>query len=128
MEENNNNINKPAEQQENDPQQPEQQHPLELTSKTFSNQFVELVCEEDLDTIKQRQKEMYGRLRHSNQSLKQFNDDTQKKLSVVHFDYQGHARMLREMKSDLEYVTRKIKLIKARTEQVNQLSMENSAI
>jgi len=91
---------------------------LKSASDVAANEYLQYVCEEDLDTMKQRQMDMYGRFRQSNQALKKFNEDTQKKLSVVHFDYQGHARMLKEMKSDLEHITKKIKVIKARTEQL----------
>ena len=84
---------------------------LKSASDVAANEYLQYVCEEDLDTMKQRQMDMYGRFRQSNQALKKFNEDTAKKLSVVHFDYQGHARMLKEMKSDLEHITKKIKCV-----------------
>lgn len=86
-------------------------------SQILTNEYLNLIQEEDIESMKNMQEEMYVKLKKSNVSLKKFNEETQKKLAGISFDFYGHEKMLTDMKKDLEYITKKIKAIKERTQQ-----------
>lgn len=78
-------------------------------SQILTNEYLHLIQEEDVESMKKMQEEMYVKLKKSNVSLKKFNEETQSKLASISFDFYGHEKMLTDMKKDLEYITRKIK-------------------
>jgi hypothetical protein len=80
-------------------------------SSAIGELYVQLVKDEDIQEMRVLQQEMFSNMKSNNRALKKFNDESSKKLSAISFDYHGHAKMLREMKADLEYITKKIKYV-----------------
>jgi hypothetical protein len=59
--------------------------------------------------IIQLQEQMRKNLTETNKALQTFNDTCEQRLPSLQKDYVQHAQMLSEMKTDLEYITRKIR-------------------
>lgn len=86
-----------------------QEDEISPAALSLANDYINLVKDDDITSMQQMQQQLYTRMKESNRALKQFNDEASKKLVNISFDYHGHAKMLTEMKSDLEYITKKIK-------------------
>ncbi|CAB4276555.1 unnamed protein product [Prunus armeniaca] len=81
-------------------------------SEQVSNEFKTLVDAQDLDSLKQLQHLILGRLQDGNAVLSHFNEFSENCFAEVAGDFSRHTRLLRSMKSDLEYIFQKLRKIK----------------
>ncbi|KAL0398265.1 UNVERIFIED_CONTAM: hypothetical protein Sradi_2169800 [Sesamum radiatum] len=77
-------------------------------SQEFSTEFKTLVHSQDLDSIKQSQNLILGRLQDSNAVLSHFNEYSENCFAEVSADFSRNTRLLRSMKSDLDYIFQKL--------------------
>ncbi|KAH0985297.1 hypothetical protein GBA52_012474 [Prunus armeniaca] len=84
------------------------------TSEQVSNEFKTLVDAQDLDSLKQLQHLILGRLQDGNAVLSHFNEFSENCFAEVAGDFSRHTRLLRSMKSDLEYIFQKLRSMKSR--------------
>ncbi|KAK4440229.1 hypothetical protein Salat_0357800 [Sesamum alatum] len=83
-------------------------------SEDISREFKTLVDPHDLDSIKQSQNLVLGRLQDSNAVLSHFNDYSENCFAEVSADFSRNTRLLRSMKSDLDYIFQKLRSLKAK--------------
>ncbi|KAJ9140866.1 hypothetical protein P3X46_031460 [Hevea brasiliensis] len=83
-------------------------------SKDVSAEFKTLINEEDLDSLKQLQHLILGRLQDSNAVLSHFNQYSEHCFAEVSSDFSRNTRLLRSMKSDLDYIFQKLRSMKAK--------------
>ncbi|KAL0442449.1 UNVERIFIED_CONTAM: hypothetical protein Slati_1967600 [Sesamum latifolium] len=77
-------------------------------SQEISTEFKTLVHSQDLDSIKQSQNLILGRLQDSNAVLSHFNEYSENCFAEVSADFSRNTRLLRSMKSDLDYIFQKL--------------------
>lgn len=83
-------------------------------SAEASGQIHSLLNTEDVDTLKQLQLLILGRLQDSNAVLSHFNDYSEHSFTAVSSDFSRNTRLLKSMKTDLDYIFRKIRSMKTR--------------
>ncbi|KAL0363627.1 UNVERIFIED_CONTAM: hypothetical protein Scaly_1317900 [Sesamum calycinum] len=83
-------------------------------SQEISTEFKTLVDSQDLDSIKQSQNLILGRLQDSNAVLSHFNEYSENCFADVSADFSRNTRLLRSMKSDLDYIFQKLRSLKAK--------------
>ncbi|XP_050370149.1 uncharacterized protein LOC126788220 [Argentina anserina] len=83
-------------------------------SAEVSNEFKTLIDAQDLDSLKQLQHLILGRLQDGNAVLSHFNEVSQNCFAEVSGDFARNTRLLRSMKSDLEYIFQKLRSMKSR--------------
>ncbi|EYU19126.1 hypothetical protein MIMGU_mgv1a015940mg [Erythranthe guttata] len=88
--------------------------PIRSASEEITTEFQTLVDSQDLDSIKQSQNLILGRLQDSNAVLSHFNDYSENCFADVSADFSKNTRLLRTMKSDLDYIFQKLRSMKGK--------------
>ncbi|KAG6735529.1 hypothetical protein POTOM_061864 [Populus tomentosa] len=83
-------------------------------SKEVCREFKTLIDERDLDSLKQLQLLILGRLQDSNAVLSHFNENSENCFAEVSADFSRNTRLLKSMKSDLDYIFQKLRSMKAK--------------
>ncbi|KAK9049877.1 hypothetical protein SSX86_016106 [Deinandra increscens subsp. villosa] len=84
------------------------------SSEGVSREFNSLINSQDLDSLKQLQHIILGRLQDSNAVLSHFNDYSEQCFAEVSSDLSTNTRLLKSMKTDLDYIFLKLRSIKAK--------------
>ncbi|KAG5515930.1 kxDL motif-containing protein LO9-177-like isoform X2 [Rhododendron vialii] len=87
---------------------------IEAASQELSREFKTLINAEDLDSLKQLQHLILGRLQDSNAVLSHFNEYSEHCFAEVSSEFSRNTRLLRSMKSDLDYIFQKLRSLKAK--------------
>ncbi|TYI78981.1 hypothetical protein E1A91_D06G252500v1 [Gossypium mustelinum] len=87
---------------------------MRAASEEVSHQFKTLIDANDLDSLKHLQLLILGRLQDSNAVLSHFNEYSEHCFAEVSSDFSRNARMLKSMKSDLDYIFQKLRSMKAK--------------
>ncbi|XP_022864228.1 kxDL motif-containing protein CG10681-like [Olea europaea var. sylvestris] len=82
---------------------------IRAASEEISRELKTLVDSQDLDAVKQSQHLILGRLQDSNAVLSHFNDYSANCFAEVSPDFSRNTRVLRTMKSDLDYIFMKLR-------------------
>ncbi|KAJ0082742.1 hypothetical protein Patl1_11366 [Pistacia atlantica] len=77
-------------------------------SEEVSQEFKTLIKAEDLNSLKQLQYLILGRLQDSNAVLSHFNEYSEHCFDEVSGDFSRNARLLKSMKGDLDYIFQKL--------------------
>ncbi|KAL7089514.1 hypothetical protein ACP275_13G189700 [Erythranthe tilingii] len=88
--------------------------PIRSASEEITTEFQTMVGSQDLDSIKQSQNLILGRLQDSNAVLSHFNDYSENCFADVSADFSKNTRLLRTMKSDLDYIFQKLRSMKGK--------------
>ncbi|KAJ0017588.1 hypothetical protein Pint_11217 [Pistacia integerrima] len=83
-------------------------------SEEVSQEFKTLTKEEDLNSLKQLQYLILGRLQDSNAVLSHFNEYSEHCFDEVSGDFSRNACLLKSMKGDLDYIFQKLRGMKAK--------------
>lgn len=83
-------------------------------SKEVSREFKTLINGDDLDSLKQLQYLILGRLQDSNAVMSHFNEYSENCFAEVAGDFSRNTRLLKSMKSDLDYIFQKLRSMKAK--------------
>ncbi|KAL6991981.1 hypothetical protein U1Q18_010092 [Sarracenia purpurea var. burkii] len=81
---------------------------IQAASEEVSREFKTLISADDLDSLKQLQHLILGRLQDSNAVLSHFNEYSEHCFTEVSSDFSRNTRLLRSMKSDLVYIFQKL--------------------
>ncbi|EXB75231.1 hypothetical protein L484_026013 [Morus notabilis] len=95
-------------------EQKKEKDPLKEASEDISHHFKTLVNARDLDSLKQTQHLILGRLQDSNAVLSHFNEYSENCYAEVSGDLTKTTRVLKSMKSDLDYIFQKLRSMKSR--------------
>ncbi|KAG4196963.1 hypothetical protein ERO13_A06G207700v2 [Gossypium hirsutum] len=87
---------------------------MKAASEEVSRQFKTLIDANDLDSLKHLQLLILGRLQDSNAVLSHFNEYSENCFAEVSSDFSRNTRMLKSMKSDLDYIFQKLRSMKAK--------------
>ncbi|KAH1054925.1 hypothetical protein Gohar_003587 [Gossypium harknessii] len=87
---------------------------MRAASEEVSRQFKTLIDANDLDSLKHLQLLILGRLQDSNAVLSHFNEYSEHCFAEVSSDFSRNTRMLKSMKSDLDYIFQKLRSMKAK--------------
>ncbi|KAK9155240.1 hypothetical protein Sjap_002720 [Stephania japonica] len=82
---------------------------IRTASSQVSQQFQTLINADDLATINQSQHLILGRLQDSNAVLSHFNEYSERCFAEVSADFHKNTRLLKSMKSDLDYIFQKLR-------------------
>ncbi|XP_009344401.1 kxDL motif-containing protein 1-like [Pyrus x bretschneideri] len=83
-------------------------------SVEVSNEFKILIDAQDLESLKQLQHLTLGRLQDGNAVLSHFNEFSENCFAEVSGDFSRNTRLLKSMKTDLEYIFQKLRSMKSR--------------
>jgi len=81
-------------------------------SETFSEEIIGLVDHKEITSILDLQVNIHQHLHDSVESLTQFNLYGTDSYNNLQNDYEKHTKMMKEMKKDLDYIFRKIRVLK----------------
>lgn len=95
-------------------EQQSEKQPIRLASEEVSNELKTLIDSQDLDSLKQLQHLILGRLQDSNAVLSHFNEYSEHCFVEVSGDFSNNSRLLKSMKSDLDYIFQKLRSLKAK--------------
>ncbi|XP_059288572.1 kxDL motif-containing protein LO9-177 [Lycium barbarum] len=87
---------------------------IKSASEEISKQFKTLINSQDLESLKQLQNLILGRLQDSNAVLSHFNEYSEHCFAEVSADFSRNTRLLKSMKSDLDYIFQKLRSMKAK--------------
>ncbi|XVF23122.1 hypothetical protein REPUB_Repub13aG0010500 [Reevesia pubescens] len=87
---------------------------IRAASEEVSRQFKTLIDANDLDSLKHLQLLILGRLQDSNAVLSHFNEYSEHCFAEVSSDFSRNTRLLKSMKSDLDYIFQKLRNMKAK--------------
>nr|GMD11654.1 kxDL motif-containing protein 1 [Ipomoea batatas] len=87
---------------------------IKTASEEISTEVKTLIDSNDLDSLKQLQLLILGRLQDSNAVLSHFNDYSEHCFAEVSADFSRNTRLLKTMKSDLDYIFQKLRSMKAK--------------
>ncbi|KAL3643741.1 hypothetical protein CASFOL_014556 [Castilleja foliolosa] len=82
---------------------------IRSASEEISREFKTLVDSQDLDSLRQSQNLILGRLQDSNAVLSHFNEYSENCFAEVSADFTKNTRLLKSMKSDLDYIFLKLR-------------------
>ncbi|KAA8519375.1 hypothetical protein F0562_013631 [Nyssa sinensis] len=94
--------------------EPSEEKSIRAASEEVSLEFKTLINAEDLDALKKLQHLILGRLQDSNAVLSHFNEYSEHCFAEVSSDFSRNTRLLRSMKSDLDYIFQKLRSLKAK--------------
>ncbi|CDP17315.1 unnamed protein product [Coffea canephora] len=94
--------------------EPAEKESIKAAAEDISREFKTLVNSEDLDSIRQLQHLILGRLQDSNAVLSHFNEYSEHCFAEVSADFSRNTRLLKSMKSDLDYIFQKLRSMKAK--------------
>ncbi|KAJ4702984.1 kxDL motif-containing protein 1-like [Melia azedarach] len=83
-------------------------------SKEVSREFKTLINADDLDSVKQLQYLILGRLQDSNAVLSHFNEYSENCFAEVSGDFSRNTRLLKSMNADLDYIFQKLRSMKVK--------------
>ncbi|KAK9223537.1 hypothetical protein WN944_011982 [Citrus x changshan-huyou] len=83
-------------------------------SKEVSRELKTLINGDDLDSLKQLQYLILGRLQDSNAVMSHFNEYSENCFAEVAGDFSRNTRLLKYMKLDLDYIFQKLRSMKAK--------------
>ncbi|XP_054777087.1 kxDL motif-containing protein LO9-177 [Prosopis cineraria] len=95
-------------------QRGKEKEPIRAASEEVSREFKTLVSTEDLHSLKQLQHIILGRLQDSNAVLSHFNEFSENCFAEISGDISRNARLLKSMKSDLDYIFLKLRSMKSK--------------
>ncbi|XP_030385396.1 kxDL motif-containing protein CG10681 isoform X2 [Scaptodrosophila lebanonensis] len=81
-------------------------------AESFIQGLAGMVNQGDVETMIRAQKQMLQRFEKTNEMLLNCNSLSQNRLRTANEDFKRHVKLLNEMKKDLEYIFRKIRVIK----------------
>ncbi|XP_027917346.1 kxDL motif-containing protein 1 [Vigna unguiculata] len=84
------------------------------SSEEISREFKTLVNSGDLHSLSHMQHTILGRLQDSNAVLSHFNDFSQNCIAEISGDIARHTRVLKSVKSDLDYIFQKLRSMKSK--------------
>ncbi|KAF4362169.1 hypothetical protein F8388_010623 [Cannabis sativa] len=87
---------------------------IKEASVEVSREFKTLIDPQHLDSLKQMQNLILGRLQDSNAVLSHFNEYSENCFAEVSGDFSRNTRVLKSMKTDLDYVFLKLRSMKSR--------------
>ncbi|KAF5188022.1 kxDL motif protein [Thalictrum thalictroides] len=87
---------------------------VRAASEEISQQFKTLINHEDLDKLNRLQHLILGRLQDGNAVLSHFNDYSEQCFAEVSGDFSRNTRLLKSMKTDLDYIFQKLRSMKAK--------------
>ncbi|KAG9445972.1 hypothetical protein H6P81_012100 [Aristolochia fimbriata] len=87
---------------------------MKAASEEVSRQFKSLIDADAIESIKQYQNLILGRLQDSNAVLSHFNDYSEQCYAAVSGEIAKNARLMKSMKSDLDYIFQKLRSMKTR--------------
>ncbi|XP_077253804.1 kxDL motif protein [Tasmannia lanceolata] len=87
---------------------------INAASEEISRQFKTLIDADDVESLKQLQHLILGRLQDSNAVLSHFNDYSEQCYAEVSSDFSRNTRLLKSMKTDLDYIFQKLRSMKAK--------------
>ncbi|KAK3027541.1 hypothetical protein RJ639_041732 [Escallonia herrerae] len=82
--------------------------PIRASAEEVASEFRSLVDSNDVDSLKKLQHLIMGRLQDSNAVLSHFNAYSEHCFAEVSSDFSRNTRLLRSMKSDLDYIFQKL--------------------
>ncbi|XP_039685618.1 uncharacterized protein [Medicago truncatula] len=82
---------------------------MKLGSEELSSEFKTLVSSDDLRSLNHLQHTILGRLQDSNAVLSHFNDFSQHCFTQISPDMARNTRVLKSIKSDLDYIFLKLR-------------------
>ncbi|XP_026429462.1 kxDL motif-containing protein 1-like [Papaver somniferum] len=91
-----------------------EKEPIRVASDEVSTQFKTLINNDDIDSLKQSQNLILGRLQDSNAILSHFNDYSERCFAQVAPDFNRNTRLLSSMKADLDYIFLKLRSMKGK--------------
>ncbi|PON54766.1 kxDL motif protein [Parasponia andersonii] len=91
-----------------------EKEPIREASEEVSRHFKTLIDTRDLDSLNQMQNLILGRLQDSNAVLSHFNEYSENCFTEVSGDFSRNTRILKSMKSDLDYIFQKLRSMKSR--------------
>uniref|UniRef100_A0A5B6YNH9 KxDL domain-containing protein n=2 Tax=Davidia involucrata TaxID=16924 RepID=A0A5B6YNH9_DAVIN len=94
--------------------EPPEEKSIRAASEEVSLEFKTLINAEDLESLKKLQHIILGRLQDSNAVLSHFNEYSEHCFAEVSSDFSRNTRLLRSMKSDLDYIFQKLRTLKAK--------------
>ncbi|CAJ2677250.1 unnamed protein product [Trifolium pratense] len=87
---------------------------MKLGSEELSSEFKTLVSSDDLRSLNHLQHTILGRLQDSNAVLSHFNDFSQHCFSEISGDMGRNTRVLKSIKTDLDYIFLKLRNMKTK--------------
>lgn len=91
-----------------------EEEPRRAASKEVSRELKTLINGDDLDSLKQLQYLILGRLQDSNAVMSHFNEYSENCFAEVAGDFSRNTRLLKSMKLDLDYIFQKLRSMKAK--------------
>ncbi|TDG50265.1 hypothetical protein AWZ03_003170 [Drosophila navojoa] len=93
----------------------------EFNNYTAAEAFIQglsgMVNQSDVETMIRAQKQMLQRFEKTNEMLLNCNALSQSRLKNASEDFKRHVKLLSEMKKDLDYIFRKVRIIKQKLQQ-----------
>ncbi|XP_021739972.1 kxDL motif-containing protein 1-like [Chenopodium quinoa] len=87
---------------------------IRAASKEVSHEVNTLMNAEAIDSLKQMQHLILGRLQDSNAVLSHFNEYSENCYADVMADFSKNTRLLKSMKTDLDYIFLKLRSMKSK--------------
>ncbi|KNA14773.1 hypothetical protein SOVF_104080 [Spinacia oleracea] len=87
---------------------------IKAASKEVSHEVKTLMNTEAIDSLKQTQHLILGRLQDSNAVLSHFNEYSENCYADVMAEFSKNTRLLKSMKTDLDYIFVKLRNIKSK--------------
>ncbi|XP_074264091.1 kxDL motif-containing protein LO9-177-like [Silene latifolia] len=87
---------------------------IRAASNEVSKEVKSLVNEEAIESLKQTQHLILGRLQDSNAVLSHFNEHSENCFTDVMSDFTKNTRLLQAMKTDLDHIFLKLRSMKAK--------------
>ncbi|CAN8265952.1 unnamed protein product [Cochlearia groenlandica] len=92
----------------------EEEETIRAASQQVSDEFKTLVKSEDLNSLRHLQHLILGRLQDSNAVLSHYNEFAENCFADVLSDFSRNTRLLKSMKTDLDYIFLKLRSIKSK--------------
>ncbi|KAH8369806.1 hypothetical protein KR093_000998, partial [Drosophila rubida] len=86
-------------------------------AEAFIQGLAGMVNQSDVETMIRAQKQMLQRFEKTNEMLLNCNALSQSRLKSASEDFKRHVKLLTEMKKDLDYIFRKVRIIKQKLQQ-----------
>ncbi|XP_078436956.1 kxDL motif protein [Wolffia australiana] len=90
---------------------------IRSASEEVSRQFRTLVDASDIDSLKQLQHLILGRLQDSNAVLTHFNEYSERCYAEVRGDFTRSTHLLKSMKADLDHIFIRLRSMKAKLQE-----------
>ncbi|KAL0911072.1 hypothetical protein M5K25_019183 [Dendrobium thyrsiflorum] len=87
---------------------------IRAASEELACQFQTLINTQEVDSIRHIQHLILGRLQDSNAVLSHFNEYSERCFTELSGDFSRNTRLLKSIKSDLDYIFMKLRSMKSR--------------